>query len=360
MSFSQNIRFQFIKDKRVLHTAIVFVTLVSAFFTVALRPAHATAATGFIRLDRLAASATGTASTGGTVCMTPQTTGTVAKVVVTFPGTGTQGASSFGVNSTTTNWTLGTSGLPTGATAWPGIGSNPSAISGAAVTVASTALTLGTQYCFTFVGASSLSNPTSAGNSLTGTIQTQTSGAVAIDTIDISESIISNDQIAVTANVPSTFSFSLSGNSASLGTLTTSGATSAAAITATVSTNANNGFLSWVKSLNAGLSSPTTGGSLPSASFVATSGNIVDMASISGYVLDVQAGTGSPSITAYYLGNASTSGGNLSTSYQQTASAAAPVNGDTFTLAVRARAAATTKAATDYADTLTVTAAGQF
>jgi hypothetical protein len=354
-SIFQNIRSKISRISLILVFSFVSILQVLLFtFQV-----HATAATGYVRLDRMATSATGTASTGATICMTPQTTGTVAKVLISFPGNGTAGAASFGLSSTAANYTLGTSNIPAGSSAWPGIGSNPSSVATNVITVASSTLTLGTQYCFNFVGATTITNPSSTGTNLTGTIQTQTAGSAPIDTINWATAIISNDQIAVTASVPSTFSFSLSGNTATLGTLTTSGATSASAITASVSTNANNGFLSWVKSANAGLNSPSSGGTLPSASFVATGGNIVDMASTSGYVLDVQ-NTSSSTITAYYAGNGSTSGGNLSTNYQQTASSAAPVNNAQFTLAVRARAAATTKAATDYADTLTVSASGQF
>lgn len=325
-----------------------------------LRQANAAAATGYLRLDRMAASATGTATTGGTICMTPETAGTVAKVLITFPGNGTQAAASFGVNSTASNWTLATANIPTGATQWPGIGTNPSGVSGAVVTVNSSTLSTGTQYCFTFAGTTTLSNPTSANANLTGSIQTQTSGNAPIDTVNFSTAIITNDQISVTATVPSTFSFSLNSNSAALNQINTTGATSATAITGQVSTNANNGWLAWVKSTNAALSSPSTLDTIPSAAYTSGSGNIVDLSSTSGYVLDVQQGSGTPTIATEYLGNGSSSGGNLSTSFRQIASKSTPASANAFTMTVRARATATNKAATDYADTLTVTAAGQF
>ena len=348
------------------HSRVSYFFVLLAYFLGVLLPlllpnqANAVAATGYLRLDRMAASATGTGTTGGTVCMTPETVATEGKVVITFPGNGTQGAASFGVNSTTSNWTLSTSSIPTGSSAWPGVGTNPTAASGASITVASSDLTPSTQYCFTFVGASSLSNPTSTGSSLTGTIITQTAGSTPIDTVNYATAIITNDQIAVTATVPSTFSFSLGANTAALGTITTSGATSATAITATVSTNANNGWLAWIKSTNAALSSPSTSDSIPSAAFTTGSGNVVDLASTNGYVVDVTTGTGTPTISTEYAGNGTTSGGNLATTFKQIASKSTPASGNTFTMAVRARASATNKAATDYADTLTVSAAGQF
>lgn len=319
--------------------------------------ANAVAATGFLRLDRMAIST----ATGGTICFTPQTTATEGKVVITFPSTGaTADGTHFSVNQTAANWTVTTTNLPTGSTAWLGIGT-ATAVSGGAVTFPSSDLTVGTQYCFNFTGTSTLStNTTSAQNSLTGSIQTQTSGGGAIDTANFAIGTVSNDQIAVTASVGSTFSFSLSGNTAALGALSTSGATSATGITATISTNANNGFLAWVKSANAALSSSSTGDSVPSAAFTTGAGNIVDLSSASGYVLDIDTGTGSPTIATEYDGNTTSKGGNLATTFKQIASTTAPVNADTFVLNVRARASATNKAATDYADTLTVTAAGQF
>ncbi|HET7827397.1 MAG TPA: hypothetical protein VFK97_00845, partial [Candidatus Saccharimonadales bacterium] len=57
-----------------------------------------------VRVDRLASSQ----STGGMVCAKSTTASVEAHVQVTFPGNGTQGASSFGVNSTFGNWTTTT------------------------------------------------------------------------------------------------------------------------------------------------------------------------------------------------------------------------------------------------------------
>ncbi len=322
----------------------------------------ATATTGFFRPDRMVVSLN---DSGGVICLTPQTTGTEGKVVVTFPGNGTQGSASYGVDTTVGHWTTDTTAtnLPQGVTGWPSIGANATSVSGAAVTIASGDLTVNTQYCFHFTtsGANGLQTPTGANSSLTGTIQTQTAGGAAIDTVNFATASLSNDQIAVTATVPSTFSFSLGSNTAAIGTINTTGATSATAITATVSTNANNGWIAWAKSANAALNSASTGDTIPSAAYVNNnSSNIVNLSSAAGYVLDVQTGTNSPTIATSYAGNGSTSGGNFDTHFEQLASQTAPASGSTFTMAVRARASATNKAATDYSDTVTVNAAGQF
>lgn len=320
--------------------------------------AQATATTGFVRTDRMGSSV----ATGGTICLTPQGVGTEGKVLVTFPGNGASAdATHYGINQTASNWTVTTTNLPTGASAWPTIATATS-VSGGSVVFGGGDLTVGTQYCFNFASASTLSTPTSANTNLAGMIQTQTSGGTPIDTVNYALANVAsnNDQIAVTASVAATFSFSLSANTAALSTLSTSTATSATAITATASTNALNGWISWIKSTNAALNSASTGDTVASATYTSGAGNIVDLASAGGYVVDGQTGTGAPTIATEYAGNGSTSGGNLSTIYRQIASKSVPASANTFTMAVRARASATNKAATDYTDTLTVTAAGQF
>lgn len=329
--------------------------------------AQAVAVTGYIRLDRMAASAT----TGGLVCMTPQASATAGKTVITFPGTGTQGTTSFGVNTTTTNWTVATTSIPSGTTAWPGIGT-ATAVSGAAVTFPTTAMTNGTQYCFTFSATSTLSNPTGAATNLTGSIQTQTSGGAALETVNYALAIVSNDQISVTATVPPTFSFSLSGNTAALGTLATSGnPTTATAITATISTNAQNGWVAWVKNTNANsalISSSTSDGiclganypTCTGAAFTTGVGNVHSLSGAAGYGVSGAAGTGSPTIATEYAGSSTSFGSLDSTKFEKIASNTAPASGNTFTLTVGAEASPTNKAATDYADTITLSGAGQF
>lgn len=347
---------ELLRDKK---RAVLLVTLLLAAIEPLFFPTPASAApTAFVRLDRMGSSL----STGGTICLTASATGTEAKVLVTFPGSsGSADATHYGINQTASNWTVTTTNLPTGASAWPSIATATS-VSGGSVIFPSGDLTASTQYCFNFASSSTLSTPTGANTNLTGMIQTQTSGGTAIDTVNFALANVAsnNDQIAVTASVAATFSFSLSANTAALSTLSTSTATSATAITATASTNAQNGWIAWIKSANAALNSASTGDSVASGTYQTGSGNITDLASSGGYVVDGQTGTGTPTIATEYAGNGTTSGGNLATTYKQIASKSSPASGNTFTMAVRARASATNKAATDYTDTLTVTAAGQF
>ncbi len=309
----------------------------------------------YIRLDRLAASTT----TGGTVCAQADTVGTEADVQVTFP-------TGFTVNTTASNWTVTTTNLPSGATAWPSI-ATATAVSGQTVTFPSGDMTVSTLYCFNFSGTSTLTNAT-AGNDKTGTVTTRTSGPATIDSSGYALSIVSNDQIVVTATVPATFSFSLSGNTDTFTSNLSTTTTSTSGRTVTISTNAASGWVAWVKSANAALNSVSTGAS------IATAGSVdntpTDLASTTGYVLDVDittdSGTGTGTVTqasnygAEYAGSNSTSGGTLSTSFQPIAASNGTTDGDVLTLTERAKISAVQAAATDYTDTLTVVAAGRF
>lgn len=308
----------------------------------------------YIRLDRLKASTT----TGGTVCAQADTAGTEVDVQVTFP-------TGFTVNGTAGNWTVTTTNLPSGATAWPGIGT-ATAVSSQTVTFPSTDLTVSVLYCFNFAASSTLTTST-AGNDKTGTVTTRATGPATIDSSGYALSIVSDDQIVVTATVPATFSFSLGANADSIGTLSTTTASSAG-VTATIATNAASGWVAWVKSANAALNSASTGAS------IATAGSVdnapTDLASATGYVLDVNittdSGTGTGTVSqasnygAEYNGTNSTSGGTLSTTFQPIAASDGTTDGDVLTLIERAKISAVQAAATDYTDTLTVVAAGRF
>lgn len=310
----------------------------------------------YVRLDRLAAST----ATGGTVCAKPSTAGTEVDVQVAFP-------TGFTVNTTATNWTVTTTNLPSGATAWPGIGT-ASAVSGQTVTFPSTDLTVATLYCFNFASSSTLTTST-AGNDKTGTITVRASGAATIDSSSYALSIVSNDQIVVTATVPATFSFALSGNTDAFTTnLSSSSVVSTSGRTVTIGTNAASGWVAWVKSANAALNSAST------SATIATSGSLdnapTNLNPTTGYVLDVDittdSGTGTGTVTqasnygAEYNGTTTEEGGTLSTTFQPIAASSGTTDGDVITLTERAFISAVQAAATDYTDTLTIVAAGRF
>jgi hypothetical protein len=351
---------------RINRESLVSLSIVLSLIILTLYPltfpgkAHAAVNESFVRFNRLETGA----PVSGTACLNTGTTGTETNVTIVFP-------TDWTINTTPANWTVTTTNLPTAAgggtaTAWPNIAAangTGGGVVGTSVTFGTTGsgdLTPGTFYCFNFAGASSTIGP--AGNNKTGMIQTK-GGSPFVDTVDWATSIVSTggDQITVTASVSATMTFSLSGNSVNLGTLSTSSVNSGTGITQTVATNARNGWISWVRSANAGLDSATSLDTIDSAAWTSGSGNIVDLSGTTGYVLDVNAGTGSPTIATEYNGTGDVNeGGNLDTQFRQTATRGVPTSGDTAVLRVRTKPDATVAAASDYTDTLTVVASGSF
>ncbi|MCI0562388.1 MAG: hypothetical protein MN733_28210, partial [Nitrososphaera sp.] len=268
----------------------------------------------YVRFDRLKAST----ATTGLVCADPVTAGTEADVQVTFP-------TGFTVSETLGDWTVSTSNLPSGATAWPGIGTATAASNTTKiVTFPSTDLTeTGTVlYCFNWTNTAALSTSTAA-NDKSGTVTTRTSGPATIDTNSWATSIISDDQIVVTATVPTLFTFALSGNTDTFTTNLSTSITSTSGRTVTITTNAENGWVAWVKSANAALNSATSSGTITSPGSVDDTPS--DLDSVTGYVLDVDKTTDAsggctlqqnPGYGDEYDGADTTQGGTLSTTFQ--------------------------------------------
>jgi len=238
-----------IGKKNYPHLFAILLVLLSVIIQALLSPAKvsATAPTvAYVRFDR---HATG-AAISGTLCLNTTTAGTEGKVQITFP-------SNWTTSTTASDWTTTTTSLPSGATAWPSIQASATSATGASggtVLWTSGDLSASTLYCFNFAGANSTLG--AAGNDKTGSFQTQTSGGAAIDTINYAASVVASgaDQVSVTATVSQTFTFSLNGTSIALGTLTP-GTVASGNVTQTVSTNARDGWISWVKSLNGNLKS---------------------------------------------------------------------------------------------------------
>lgn len=304
-------------------------------------------AQAYMRADRMKAST----ATNVLVVFTPVATGSEAKVKVTFAAGYTVGASP----------TVNTSNLPTGVTALPG--TLTAAGAGQIVTISGvTDLTPATSYGVNI--ATGITN-TTAGE-YENTITTTTSGDVTIDTSNVAVRIISDDQIVLTATVPPTFNYTLSGNSDTFTSdLSSSSVVSTNGKTVTIATNADKGWITWVKSTNAALSSATTGETIATTGTVNGSPSTLSSGS-NGYVLDTNlttdsgTGTGTVTIDPEYNGTDTSSGGTLSTSLQPIASANGTTDGDVLTLIARASISAVKGAADDYTDTLTVVGAGNF
>ena len=337
---------------------IVLVVGLLIGFMAQLVPFQADAAVGFqnayLRLDRHKVNT----STGGTVCANPASTATEGKVIVTFPGT-------YTVNATASNWTVTTSPIPSGTTAWPGI-TTASGVSGSAVTFGSGDLTVGTMYCFNFAATNTLTTAAASANSQQASIATETSGSVAIDTTLIALANIADDQIVVSAVVPPSFTISLGGNTDSFTTnLDPATVVSTTGRTVTIVTNAKGGWIVWAKDTEQGLRSATAGHTIPAAGSINGATNTLS-AGTEGYVLDVDLTTDASggctlAIDAEYNGSGSNSGGTLTANFEPLAACTAgTANSDVITLTERAAISGATPASTDYTDIITVVGAGNF
>jgi hypothetical protein len=130
------------------------------------------------------------------------------------------------------------------------------------------------------------------------------------------------------------------------GSVTAAGAT----VTATITTNAEQGGQILIKDQNGGLTSPTKSYTITSAT--------ADLSAVpKGYGAQIsstsQAG-GGPMIAVSPFNGVSNNVGALNTSWQQLASFAAPITTGNVTFALDAKADTVVPAATDYADVLTL------
>jgi hypothetical protein len=145
--------------------------------------------------------------------------------------------------------------------------------------------------------------------------------------------------------------------SIALGTLTPGTiATSSATINTSFSTNGANGGSVYIKSQNGGLLTPTYGKTIASTS--------VDLNTASdGYGAQnttIGQASGGPYSVAGTYGVSGTLVGGISMISQTLYSATAPIGTGTGSLVLKAKAASTDVAASNYQDTITLTAAGNF
>lgn len=304
-----------------------------------------------VRFDRMKIST----ATTGTVCAKPSTVGTETKVLVTFPTGYTLGAAAnFTVDTTNTAW-------PAGATAWPTI-TTANNVTGQVVTFAGGDLTVGTLYCFNWTNSAAVTVKSSATPSNTGTVTTQTAASADIDSSSYSTASIADDQVVVTATVPSVFSFALSGNTDPLGVLSTSAVTaSPTPRTATVNTNAKSGWTVWAKDANTGLTSANTASTIASTT-PGTNSTLVS--GTNGYntgITTTQAGgAGTITVAAPFVGTATGQGGGLDTSLRALATSTGTADTAVLTIKNNVAISPTLPAASDYTDTITIIGAGLF
>jgi hypothetical protein len=206
---------------------------------------------------------------------------------------------------------------------------------------------------------SAVTNPVAGTETATITAGTDQPDVLQLD-------IISNDNVAITADVPSSFTLSITPNSdpftanlnsATIGTTT--------GVTATVSTNAKNGWTLYGSDTNAGLTSPsqtyTIHSKTPGTNTTLTTTNEGYVTAIPG--ASIVQGTGSGGTTAAttpYVSSASGQGSGLDTNERPIASSTGTANAASVLVKEYATISALTPAAADYADTITLVGAGTF
>ena len=236
------------------------------------------------------------------------------------------------------------------------------AATGQTVTFPSTDLTVGTLYCFNWTNTAALSVKSSASADNTGSVTTRTSVPATIDSASFATASITDDQIVVSATIPQSFSFALSGNTDNLGSLTSASVSvSPTPRTVTLNTNANNGWQVWARDSSTGLNSAATAHTIAST----TPGtNSTLTAGTEGYNSGVTSsqvgGTGTITVATAFVGGTTGRGGGTDATLRTVATSNGTANTAVLTMTNNAAIAALTPAASDYTDTITIVGAGLF
>jgi hypothetical protein len=202
-------------------------------------------------------------------------------------------------------------------------------------------------------------NPTSTGQ---GTA-TVTAGADAA--ANVAFDIISNDQVVINATVPPSYTLALGGNTDNFtANLATGSIGTTTGITATVNTNAQNGWYLWGLDANTGLKSTTqlytVASKTPGANATLTAGTEGYVTALPAAGITQGSGAGTTSAITAYASSGSGNGSGLDTSERQIAKSTGTSNGAIVTIKEYAAISALTPAATDYSDTITLVGAGSF
>ncbi len=358
---------------------LVVATMVSFMPTTTL--AAANLSDTMVRITNMLASST----TTGSVCVQPTTSESVTNsdyVTVQFP-------SNFTLSTTLGNWTTaitaptspgtGSNYWPSGAVGWPNAltatnvnttaGPNYNTVTFQYATAFN--LLVSTIYCFDWINAAAV-NTGPATVTEEGTVTLESAVPAAIDTGNYAVSVLSTgNQIVVNAVVPPIFQFSLTGNTDGFGgNLNYGSVNTTGGITANITTNAKGGWIMWAEDSNQGLRSTTASKTI---STVGWAGDVPSTltAGTEGYALAVTkqpavttlCSTSNLSVAPEYdtAGHAGTTGGDMTANFTEIgACTGAPSAGDGLKLVEACTISATTPAATDYTDIVTVVGAGNF
>jgi hypothetical protein len=285
---------------------------------------------------------------------------TEASLMISFPD-------SFTVATSGQTSATAACATETGATALPGTLSVTGSNTGGSknITVGGvTNLSASTTYCVDLTKTDAVTNGSAGQYNLT--VATRDGAVATIDSTSAAVRVISDDQVVVSATVPSTFNFVLDANTTSFTTsLDSASVVSTTGRTVTITTNAASGWITWVSDSNQGLTSAAASKTIATTGAVNGATSTLS-AGTEGYVLDVDlttdaAGGGTVSIDAEYNGGAN-AGGTLSATAQPaaTSTGTAGGSGDVITFVGKAAIAGDTPAASDYTDTWTIIGAGSY
>lgn len=312
-----------------------------------------------LRLGRLGNSA----STGNDLLVTFKlgTVTGVNAIKITFPAgfTIATNASITVNNSTFPN-------TPASITGAPGATSGSSVAASRTITVPVTSPTSGTLYGFT-VPTGIITNPATLGQ-YSPTVESTATGTTVESTttpVYITGASADKDQIAVTASVSPSFSFSLSTNADTVPAADTSTIQTSTGVDMSVATNSQLGYTAYVKSAGAKLHSTSANGDIITGSFNASPDTFTP--GTTNYGLVPSTGTAATTSTGsltydpeYVISDGTHAGAFNSTNFSSFVSRNGFTTGDTVNLKERVAVSSSIPYANDYADTLTVVAAGNF
>lgn len=231
------------------------------------------------------------------------------------------------------------------------------------VAITNTALTASQSYCYVLQSAVT-TNPTATGQ---GTVAL-TDGTDAATNVTFQ--ILSGDTVSVGATVPQSFNMVLSGSSDNFtSNLSTGTVGTTTGVTATVTTNAKNGYSLWGSDSNQGLVSPSQGNYKVSTT---AGSNTTLAAGTEGYVTAVPTtagaggitqgtGTGTTAASSPFASSGSGNGSALTSAPLKLATdTGGTANGSIVTIKEYAAISGNTPGAADFADTITIVGAGSF
>jgi len=286
------------------------------------------------------------------------TTATAGATSVSLDFSGWSGSSNGSVNATQTITTTGCTSITGASDALPGSSLTASG-SSSTITVSNvTALSADTSYCGILNSTSAVTNPTTAS---TYQVNITAGSDTAIAAVDI----ISNDQVTVSAVVPPTFTLALSSNSDNFITnLSPYSISATTGITATVNTNATNGWFLWGSDSNSGLRSASQNYTIPSVTpgtnATLSSGTAGYLTGIPSSSISQGSGAGVTSASTAYASSGVGNGSGLNTTPNLLASSTGTANGASVAVKEYATISPVTPAGSDYSDTITLVGAGSF